>query len=157
MKPVELLVVETEHPDLHALIEKLDADLLARYGDADEIFGVDFNDPDVKQMVFVVAYAEGRAVGCGGIRPYRKQGYAELKRLYVDPACRNRGVASRILAFLEGEALRLGFTVMRLETGAPQPESIQLYAKYGYKPIPRFGPYADSESSLCFEKPISFT
>lgn len=141
-----------EHPDLHELIRRLDRDLLDRYP-AEHIFGIDFTDPAVKNVHFAVAYLGGEPVGCGAIRPLTGRA-AELKRFFVDPAFRRRGIASSLLAHLERHAAREGFAAIRLETGARQPESIALYEKFGYRQIPCFGEYADCEASVCYEKKL---
>ncbi|WP_274654726.1 hypothetical protein [Paenibacillus humicola] len=69
---IKLEEVKPDHQDLARLIRKLDDYLLERYP-ADEVFGVDFNDPSTKEMVFILAYLEGQAVGCGGIRPLDRE------------------------------------------------------------------------------------
>lgn len=148
-----LKIVDSASSDLHALISKLDAELLERYP-AEEVFGVDFQDPYVNQILFVVAYDGDKPVGCGAIRPLDQE-TTELKRMFVDLPYRQKGVASAILRFLEEQALERSFTAVRLETGAPQYESIHLYTKRGYQPIDRYGEYANNESSLCYEKILS--
>lgn len=148
--PIELRTVGPDNPDLHQLIAKLDDELLERYP-KQGIFGLDFNDPKVKQVTFVIAYLGETPVGCGAIRPLDLD-CAELKRFYVDPGYRNRGIASRILIFLENTAQALGYRKIRLETGPKQPESIALYEKNGYYAIELFGEYVGCEHSLCYEK-----
>lgn len=144
--------VEPDHPDLHRLIDKLDRELLERYP-ADEIFGLDFSDPRVSEVVFAVAYDGEQAVGCGAIRPL--DGAAtELKRFFVERDRRGSGAAAAILRHLEETAVRQGYRLIKLETGPAQPESLRFYHKHGYVEIPRFGPYADCPSSMCFEKAI---
>ena len=142
MDTLVIRLVDSSHSDLHELIAKLDADLLARYP-ADEIFGLDFTAPGIELITFAVAYCNGEAAGCGAIRPLDKEA-VELKRVYVDPAFRRQGVAAALLDKLEGEAKGAGYTTVLLETGAEQPESIGLYSKLGYKDTPRFGIYMDS-------------
>jgi ribosomal protein S18 acetylase RimI-like enzyme len=100
---------------------------------------------------FVLARLEGRAVGCGAMRPLTA-GVSEIKRVYVRTDCRGRGLARRIVAALESEARTHGLKAMRLETGVLQPEAIALYKKLGYGRIPCFGEYAGDPNSLCYEK-----
>jgi GNAT superfamily N-acetyltransferase len=76
----------------------------------------------------------------------------EIKRMYVGPEARGRGVGVAILEALEAEALHCGFKVARLETGPQQPEAIALYARAGYREIPCFGAYAGAAMSRCFER-----
>lgn len=150
---MERTIVQVAHDntDLHELIRRLDEDLAERYSNPEEVFKVDFSDPKVKDMIFMVAYIDGVAVGCGGIRPL-DEAAVELKRFYVDPGQRRKGIAGAVLAALENEAIAMNRRIMRLEAGAPQPEALHFYASKGYYEIERFGEYADCESSLCYEK-----
>ena len=77
---------------------------------------------------------------------------AEIRRMYVAPAARGRGLSRLVLAALEDEARELGYSFVRLETGDRQPEAIKLYASSGFEPIPRYGSFADDPRSVCFEK-----
>jgi putative acetyltransferase len=142
--------VTSDNPHLHRLIAALDRDLLERYP-PEEIFGLDFNDPEVQQVLFVVAYVDDEPVGCGAIRPMDSE-ETELKRFYVDPGYRNRGIAGLILADLERRASVLGFSTMKLEAGTEQPEALHFYQKHGYKQIPCYGEYIHCHSSICMEK-----
>ena len=94
-------------------------------------------------------------VGCGAVRLIG-EGLAELKRLYVTPACRQRGIASTVLAFLESEArARYRATRIVLETGVHSPDGLALYRRAGYKEIEKFGPYVDSLVSICMGKDLA--
>ncbi|WP_410511560.1 GNAT family N-acetyltransferase [Paenibacillus sp. BR2-3] len=152
---VNFIVVEPENPDLRGLIDRLDEDLKARYPH-ETIYVVDFKDPKVREMTFVVAYQNGLSIGCGGLRPLDYLGgdipAMELKRFYVDPGCRNMGIATQMLLFLEEKAAAAGYKEIRLETGIKQPEAIALYVKHGYRPIDLFGPYVGDPDSLCYGK-----
>lgn len=83
----------------------------------------------------------GQPVACGGVRLVEPQ-VGELKRMYVVPAARRRGIARALLHHLEHEARALGATRLRLETGLHQPEAIALYASAGYADAEPFGHYA---------------
>lgn len=139
-------------PLLRALISRLDEELFERYPE-DAVFTLDLDDPVMDEVTFVIAEVEGEPIGCGAIRPLNEE-HIELKRFYVDRRFRQRGVASRMLAYLEERALQRGYRKLRLETGEAQPEAIALYRKFGYAPIDRYGEYVDCELSLCFEKTI---
>ncbi|MDF2650991.1 MAG: family N-acetyltransferase [Paenibacillus sp.] len=152
MEDISLSFVEPSNPELLHLISKLDEELFERYP-AEEVFGINFDDPMTQEIVFVVAYMNRLPVGCGGIRPLDNES-TELKRFFVDKPYRNRGVAARILNLLEKTAKQLKFKYIRLETGVEQPESVHFYKKHGYKETDKFGDYIDCESSLCYEKRI---
>jgi GNAT superfamily N-acetyltransferase len=97
---------------------------------------------------------DGTALGCGALRALG-DGVAEVKRMYVVPAARGRGVSRAVLGALEDAARERGWTTLRLETGPRQPEAIGLYVSAGYGPIQAFGAYAGdpaAEESLFFER-----
>ena len=106
--------------------------------------------PDVR---FVVARLGGSAVGCGALR--LDAGFAELKRMYVVPEARRRGVAWRLLARLEALAAANGRSLVRLETGVAQAEAIALYERAGFRRIPPFPPYRPDPLSLFMEKALA--
>jgi GNAT superfamily N-acetyltransferase len=98
---------------------------------------------------FWVGYEDGEAICCGGIKrlPFREGGRpptppgggaCEIKRMYVVPAARGRGVARRLLAHLEQAARDLGYSVVRLDTGSRQPAAQHLYTSAGYVQIGNF-------------------
>jgi GNAT superfamily N-acetyltransferase len=81
-------------------------------------------------------------------------GRAELKRMYVRPATRGRGISKAVLKALEDHATTLNATSLVLETGDRQDAALGLYERSGYSRIRCFGAYADSPSSICLEKPL---
>ena len=84
---------------------------------------------------FVVGYGpDGAAVCSGGIKRFADD-VAEIKRMYVVPEARGRGVARALLARLEDEARALGYTTVRLDTGDRQPGAQRLYARAGYRAV----------------------
>jgi len=94
--------------------------------------------------LFVIAWLDGRAVGCGSF--FRRDGTAgEIKRMWVAPSARGMGVARRILGALEAAARAAGVAAVRLDTNASLKEAQALYRKAGYAEIARFNdnPYAD--------------
>jgi SAM-dependent methyltransferase/GNAT superfamily N-acetyltransferase len=149
---IELRTVVSDHLDLHELIAKLDRDISERYP-KQGIFGIDFHGPNINEVVFIIAYVDGLPAGCGAIRPLNSD-CVELKRFFVDKEYRNTGIASKMLTFLENKARELGYRQIKLETGPKQPEAINLYKKFGYREIERFGEYIHSEDSLCFAKEL---
>jgi GNAT superfamily N-acetyltransferase len=79
---------------------------------------------------------------------------AEIKRMYVAPEVRGRGVGRQLLVSLEAEARRLGISRLVLETGPRQPEALALYRGAGYVEIPLFGEYIGAEFSVCMAKDL---
>lgn len=78
--------------------------------------------------------------------------YGEIKRMYVPPAHRGKGLAKMIMAALESHIREEGRQLSRLETGIHQHEAINLYEKSGYTRCPPFGDYAADPLSVFMEK-----
>ena len=137
------------HPDAAQLIGELDSALHAITGDSGRtLFSAD--DVRVPAARFAVARdAQGRALGCGAIRPLA-EGVAEVKRMYARPG--SRGVGSAILAWLEAEARAIGYRALRLETRLVNTRAVQFYLTHGYRRIANFGHYAGNPAAACFEK-----
>lgn len=140
---------DSDDPAFRALVRELDAELVQLYGEAQAAYTeLDAVDRDA---AVVVAYHDGLPSGCGCVRPHHDL-TAELKRMYVAPAVRNRGVARRIIAELEAWCRELGFTDLILETGVRQPEAMKLYASSGFSRTPAYPPYDTMPLSLCMAK-----
>jgi GNAT superfamily N-acetyltransferase len=109
-----------------------------------------------------VAWLDGAPAGCGAVRMLPADGIlgggvAELKRMYVVPAERGRGLSRAILSELETRAPGLGATRVVLETGDKAHAALGLYESAGYARIPCFGAYAASPTSICFEKRLAIS
>jgi len=106
----------------------------------------DFRPPGGK---FIVAYVNEDPVACGGLK-HLDSDTAEVKRLYVCPNVRGRGLGRRMLGRLEREALTAGCAAVRLDTGSEQPRAVGLFAAAGYREIPDYN--GNPVASLWFEK-----
>jgi GNAT superfamily N-acetyltransferase len=154
---LELRRVRIGDPDAHALIEQVQEEYVVRYGGRDET-PLDHTEFVAPRGVFFVGRLDGVPVVSGAWRRRSDvevagtRNTAEIKRMYVVPAARGRGLARRMLAHLETTAFQAGVQAMVLETGLMQPEAIALYESSGYVPIPSFGYYRDSEINRCFGK-----
>jgi len=146
---IEILRTDSGNQDFIDLVKHLDADLAERDG-IEHSFYAQFNKIDKIKHV-VVAYENGKPVGCGAIKEYAPV-IMEVKRMYTPPESRGNGVASKVLAELETWAAEMSYEKCILETGKKQPEAIGLYKKNGYTLIPNYGQYAEVENSVCFEK-----
>jgi GNAT superfamily N-acetyltransferase len=144
------------------LIAALDADLDVRYADDVDIEGepdhamlnVLHDDVTPPRGIFVVAELGGEVVGCGALRPHG-EGTAEIKRMYVVPTARRRGVARALLHALEAHAASFGYRHAVLETGTRQQEAMALYESEGWTLIANYGAYRSSPLSRCYEKSLS--
>jgi ribosomal protein S18 acetylase RimI-like enzyme len=165
---LEIVRVGYGHPDAMLLIEEVQAEYVIRYGGPDEtpLDPVMFEPPRGSFYVGYLALDASsgrpgrRPVATGawrlhdGIEAFGTRHTAEVKRMYVVPAARGRGLARRMLAHLEAAAAAAGAQAMVLETGAAQPEAIALYESTGYTGIASFGLYKDSPLNRCFAKPL---
>jgi GNAT superfamily N-acetyltransferase len=86
---------------------------------------------------FFVARLDGHPIGCGGIRKLDET-TAEIKRMWIDPVARSRGIGRRLLAALEDAAVELGCHTVRLDTNAHLTEAVALYRSSGYSEIPAY-------------------
>jgi GNAT superfamily N-acetyltransferase len=86
---------------------------------------------------FIVGYHDHRPACCGGVKRFDAR-RCEIKKMYVVPALRGRGVARRLLHELEDVARRLGYVTARLDTGPKQVSARGLYESEGYLEVPDF-------------------
>ncbi len=146
--------------DAQALVAEVQAEYVVRYGGPDET-PLDVGAFDPPAGAFFVGYLEGVPAAMGGWRfrsdvaPLGGSRAAEVKRMYVVPRARRRGLARVMLAHLESSARSSGADVMVLETGLKQPEAIALYESAGYVPVAAFGHYACSPTSRYFGRSLA--
>ncbi|GAB3604720.1 GNAT family N-acetyltransferase [Conyzicola nivalis] len=127
-------------------------EIAERYGTDDSEPGPAPTADDI--TAFYVAYSDdGTPVGCGGLRRI-DESHGEIKRMFVAPSARGSGVSTAVLNRLERFGLESGWSRLVLETGTAQPDAIRFYTREGFTPIDRYGYYADSDDSLCFEKTL---
>ena len=150
MSMLKLVRTDSTNPDFQGLIQKLDAELHARYGlqqeDYDRLNALD-------RAKALIGYINEMPVACGCFKLHAGQ-TAELKRMFVDRDHRQKGYSTLVLKNLEAWCTALGINTMILETGVRQPEAIGLYRKCGYTIIANFGPYADNDNSVCMRKTL---
>jgi GNAT superfamily N-acetyltransferase len=87
--------------------------------------------------IWLVAYRDGRAIGCGGLQRLDAE-TGEVRRIFLDQTERGRGTGRRLLVELERHARRLGYKRVRLTTGDGQPEALGMFQVAGYQEIPPF-------------------
>jgi GNAT superfamily N-acetyltransferase len=146
-------LVDWDDPDATRLRDAQQVELRELYGDDD--IGHGMTGESIVAMVLV--RVDGVPAACGALRDVSDPmgaGVGELKRMYVLPAYRGRGLSRIVVADLEERARALGFGRLILETGVLQPEAIGLYLTSGYYPIENFGEYAAEAESRCFAKDL---
>lgn len=155
---IEISVESVHSPDASRLIALLSADLALRYAEFGDD-GTAFFSPDdltAPGGAFFIARrtvntGSREAVGCAAIRPLLP-GIGEIKRMFVLPESRCTGIARLLIETMETWARDWGYEMLRLETGARQPEAIVLYERNGYVPTAPFGEYADYPLANFYEK-----
>jgi GNAT superfamily N-acetyltransferase len=150
---VEIRAERADDPAGRALLLAYIADATTRIGEWDE---TRTPPADAEAMAppggaFLVAYLGGETVACAGLvglDPHT----GEVKRMYVAPQARRRGVARALLAALEDASRALGHARVCLDTSAGQPEAKALYEAAGYRPIPAYNDNA--YAAYWFEKEL---
>jgi len=137
---VTFRAMPADQPPATDLVAAMIAELAPLYGRIDvpaapSATPADFAPP---RGSFLIGFdGAGAALAGGGIKGLDEQA-CEIKRMYVVPEARGRGLAARLLAALEDEARRLGYAVARLDTGRFQPHAERLYRRSGYAEIGNF-------------------
>jgi GNAT superfamily N-acetyltransferase len=151
---LELRTVPGDRPPATDLVEAMIEDVARLYGRID-VPGAPTATPaelSPPHGAFVVVYDDGRPVAGGGVKRLSEEA-CEIKRMYVVPDARGRGLGRVLLEGLEAEARRLGYRVARLDTGAKQPGAQRMYETAGYRPIGNFN--ANPFASFWGEKELA--
>lgn len=138
-------------PEFVSLTEDLDRELHRKKGTAQQAYQ-GLNKLDGITDV-VVAFQGGRPLGCASFK-LRTPGIAEVKRVYVRPERRGRGVSRRLMETLEVRARQRGINTVLVETSRTFVEANGLYPSIGYREIPNYPPYDGMADSICFQKEL---
>ncbi len=145
--------VDVRDPEVLTLVDALTAELAGSGYTEDETFGYSPDQLERSGVHLVGARAGGRLAGIGGVE-LQDDDIAELKRMYVVPACRGTGAADALMASLVEHARAHGVRVLRLETGDKQHAAVAFYRRHGFAEVPRFPPYVDSATSVCMQRDL---
>lgn len=140
----------SDNPDFQNLTRLFDEYLVDIDGDEKDFFA-QYNQIYLEHVI--VYYENEIALGCGAFKEYEPK-VAEIKRMFVLPDQRGKGIAVSILNELENWAKAEDYDSCMLETSVRLESAIALYKKSGYKVIPNYGQYIGVESSVCMEKNI---
>ena len=140
--------VPYDDPVAQELIDRVQQEYVQRYGGPDGavVTPDEFVPP---HGLFLVAEVDDIPAGRA-----RGDGRAEMKRVYVEPAFRRRGLAQVLVDALEADVARAGIRSLELNTGHEQPEAIALYAAMGYVPVTGFGLYACEPGAVFLGKDL---
>ena len=145
---MKLLKTNSNNSDFQKLTQLFDEYLVEIDGDEKDFFA-QYNQIYIDNVI--VCYEDEIAVGCGAFKEYEPT-VAEIKRMFVLPEKRGKGIASTVLNALEIWAKENDFQQAILETSNQLTNAISLYQKSGYEIIPNYGQYIDVESSVCMKK-----
>ncbi len=152
-RAIRLRALPYDDPVAQDLVEQVQQEYVARYGGRDEavVDPAEFLPP---QGLFLAAEVDGEPVGSGAWRAMGP-GVAEIKRVYVAPRLRRRGLARLIMAVLERTAAQEGFRSVVLNSGDRQPEALRLYERLGYGPVTPYGVYACAPDAVFLGKDLA--
>ena len=142
----------SQNADFDTLVIDLNNYLSEQYGEIQKQYSP-HNKVDGIDTVIVI-YDGDKPVGCGCFKPYDEDA-VEIKRMYVRPEARNKGIGALIMQNLEQWATELGYKACVLETGDKQPEAVALYEKAGYVVTEKYGVYVDLNNSICMRKSLA--
>ena len=145
---MNLIRTNSDNPDFKKLSALFDDYLVDIDGDERDFFAF-YNNVQLDHVL--VVYENSEAVGCGAFKEFNEN-TAEIKRMFVHPTHRNKGIARFVLNELENWAADFGFTSYILETSPKLTSAIALYEKTGYQFIPNYGQYIGVENSVCMKK-----
>ena len=153
MAPLTIGVEPPDQPDVLRMIEALDAHMTALYP-AESNHLLDIAALSAPAVAFLVVRDGDAAVGCGALLR-DPRGWGEVKRMYVRPDRRGRGIGRRVLAALEAVAHEARLPLLRLETGIHNADALELYRGAGFTECPAFGDYAPDPLSVFMEKRVN--
>jgi GNAT superfamily N-acetyltransferase len=145
--------VAPDSADAVQLIGELDAHLMAHPYPPQSRHAFSVEKLLREGVVFFVTRYEGQLAGCGGIKIFGAE-YGEVKRMYVRPVFRGKGLGKAMLARLTEYAQGKNAKVLRLETGIYEVEAIGLYERFGFQRRGPFGEYVEDPLTVYLEKKI---
>ncbi len=147
MSPVRFELCDPEQLPASELLADMRAELNDAYESPSRLDNPALSPDELRapRGAYLVGYEGTEAVAGGGLRRLT-EGVAEIKRMYVRPSARSRGVAAALLVALEDAARARGYRVARLDTGPKQVHAQRLYRAAGYEDVP---PYNDNPFA-CF-------
>lgn len=146
------IAIAAEAPDQPEIIAMLHASVAYMDGlyPPENNYMLDVADLMVPAISFLVARRDGAAIGCAALA--RRDGYAEIKGMWVSPKARGLKLGRRLLDALEDIARAEAIPALMLETGDKQPEALGLYESGGFTICPAFGDYPEGPPSVFMAK-----
>lgn len=147
---IEIEIANIDTMQAAALMDELSAELENITGNSGRgsFDNSDINNP---RSIFVIAWENGIAVGCGAFRELSDD-IAEIKRMYARK--KSCGIGGKVLSYLEEQAKNFGYTTFWLETRKCNEKAVTFYLNHGYKVITNYGKYENRSEAICFEKKL---
>ncbi|PAY02367.1 GNAT family N-acetyltransferase [Pseudoalteromonas sp. HM-SA03] len=145
---MQLIQLKSDDPQVVTVFSEIDKLMNSLYpiASAQSLSIEEINQPNVYA---VGLQNEEGIVACGAIvKQFDKTLYGEIKRLYVKPSYRGKGLSKRIMQILLHYAGEAQIPLIRLETGSKQASAISLYESLGFELCERFGMYRDNPLSV---------
>ena len=151
--PIVITEVAPDAGDAITLIGELDEHLMAHPYPPQSRHAFSVEKLLREGVVFFVTYYEGQLAGCGGIKMFGAE-YGEVKRMFVRPVFRGKGLGKAMLNHLAEYARGKDVELLRLETGIYEVEALGLYEGFGFQRRTPFGEYVEDPNSVYLEKRI---
>ncbi len=135
-------------PEIATLLQQ-HLDQVRQISPPGSVYALDLEALRSPKITFWSAWDGGDLLGCGALKDLG-DAHAEIKSMRTVEQARGRGVASRMLEHILGEAKRRGFARVSLETGVQSEfePARRLYARYGFENCGPFGSYTLDPNSV---------
>lgn len=150
--PIEIIEVRPDSVAAVQLIRELDAHLLSHSYPPQSRHAFSVDKLVREDVVFFITYCDEQLAGCGGLKIF--DDYGEVKRMFVRPVHRGKGLGKAMLNRLADHAKSREVSLLRLETGIYEVEAIGLYERFGFRRRAPFGEYVEDPLSIYFEKQL---
>ncbi len=138
-----------KHPQATALLKQSHA-LMQELFEPEENYFLDIEELCAPNIRFLVAKDGETITGTAALA--LKDGYGEVKSMFVDPALRGMGIADALMRALDDTAKAEGIKTLKLETAHKLAAAVKLYTRHGYAECALFGDYEPNQTSLFMEK-----
>lgn len=148
------LTVQTDDPRAPEATRLLEAShaLMNELFPAESCHYLEIDDLCTPDITFLTVKNGDDIIGCGALA--EKDGYGELKSMFVAPSARGIGAADALIQSLIETANAKRIPLLRLETGDTLKAAHKLYEKHGFTFRGPFGDYPEHPASLFMEKPL---
>lgn len=149
-----MIIVEKKdphHPQIKALLKQSHALMQSLFPPEDNFY-LDIDDLVDPKIQFYAARIGTEFCGTGALQI--KDGYGEVKSMFVAEDARRKGIADAIMRQIEDQARADGLPVLRLETGNALHAAHRLYRRSGFEARGVFGDYPEAKSSIFMEKKL---